>query len=310
MRRVFDNAMVAHVWAQQEQPEGRSHNGNFYFEGPTLYSYGAHYVVGRFVQNDRGQRAVLLNTRSYFPTTTSHKGLAEEAVHGLGLPIFHVPGATVGHADNLRYYAEAAGRAAATARRAHMEWSRAANNERAMALLSEARHYARFFALDWNEPGLDGLAEAAEAEAARAVAVARRRLAEKRESDRRAFEEWLAGVRDHCPPAYAIDKRGSVYMRARGDVLETSRGASVPLGHALKVFRFVKRCREAGEEFRANGRTIRVGHFQVSKITAQGDMVAGCHYLSWERIAEVAAAIGVLDLEPSSEAVEVRPGAA
>ena len=38
MANVFSNSMVAHVWAQQTQSEGRSNNGNLYFEGPCIYS--------------------------------------------------------------------------------------------------------------------------------------------------------------------------------------------------------------------------------------------------------------------------------
>lgn len=33
MRKTFPNRQLAHVWAQQSQPEGRG--SNFYFEGPT-----------------------------------------------------------------------------------------------------------------------------------------------------------------------------------------------------------------------------------------------------------------------------------
>ena len=45
-QHIFDNGMTAHVWAQQEQDSGRSHNGNFYFSGRSIFSYGGHYVAG------------------------------------------------------------------------------------------------------------------------------------------------------------------------------------------------------------------------------------------------------------------------
>lgn len=76
-RTVLDNAMVAHVWAQLAQPEGRSHNGNFYFEGPFLYSYGRHYVVGYATPGG----LFLLNADSSTMTTTGkHKPAAWRAV--------------------------------------------------------------------------------------------------------------------------------------------------------------------------------------------------------------------------------------
>jgi len=51
MRRVLrSNADVAHVWAQQVQDEERS--GNMFFEGDTIYSYGHHFPIARFVKKD------------------------------------------------------------------------------------------------------------------------------------------------------------------------------------------------------------------------------------------------------------------
>lgn len=48
MRTVFTNHMVAHVWAQQNQPHGRSGNGQFFFDGPTIYSYRRSYPIAHF----------------------------------------------------------------------------------------------------------------------------------------------------------------------------------------------------------------------------------------------------------------------
>lgn len=80
MQTVFDNAMTAHVWAQQKQSEGRSNNGNFYFEGPTLYSYGSHYVVGII---DKAGRAWLNSDSSTMTTSGKHKPAAWRAVRHL-----------------------------------------------------------------------------------------------------------------------------------------------------------------------------------------------------------------------------------
>lgn len=76
MAKVFENSMVAHVWAQRTQDEGRSNNGNFYFVGPVLYSYGSHFVVG--VIDERGR--AWLNTDGYSSTTAKHKSYAWRAV--------------------------------------------------------------------------------------------------------------------------------------------------------------------------------------------------------------------------------------
>lgn len=78
-----------------------------------------------------------------------------------------------------------------------------------------------------------------------------------------------------------------------GGILETSQSASVPLTHALRVFRFLRHCRDRGEAWEANGRTLRVGHFRVDSVDAAGNFRAGCHSIQWAEVARLAAALGV-----------------
>ena len=87
MAHVFSNDMVAHVWANQSQDSGRSHNGQYYFQGRALYSYGSHFVAG-FVMPDG---ATLITTDSYSITTTRHVSRAHGAARGR---VYRVPGLT------------------------------------------------------------------------------------------------------------------------------------------------------------------------------------------------------------------------
>lgn len=141
--------------------------------------------------------------------------------------------------------------------------------------------------------------DAIEAENARqrALEAEREKL---REEERR--ELWLKGER--VGRIYFDAESGGAAMRVIGDVLETSHGASVPLAHAVKAFRFIKLCREKGETFHRNGRTIRVGHFQVDSIDSEGNFRAGCHSFTWPEIERVAIAAGVFDCPASADAIE------
>ena len=76
MKTVFDNGMVAHVWAQQTQAEGRSNNGNLYFRDAALFSYGAHYCIGYIMPDG----VALLNDDSSSISTNRHRGYAWQAV--------------------------------------------------------------------------------------------------------------------------------------------------------------------------------------------------------------------------------------
>ncbi len=173
-----------------------------------------------------------------------------------------------------------------------------------------------------------------EARAARALAkltpaeLARRAArkvasAEKAERSRAlryaSADEKLAGWREGLRvDSYALprgDSNGGAYIRATGvkrdkagqvtgGTLETSQGASVPLCHAIRAFRFLKLCRDRGRGWDANGRTIRVGHFNISRVDPAGDFVAGCHRINWPEVAALAVRLGVFDLPPADDALE------
>ena len=80
MKTVFsNNNAVAHVWAQRTHFEGRTSNGNLFFEGGRIYSYGYHYLLGEFISNDNNEVAVIINTDYYSSTTVRHSALAWNA---------------------------------------------------------------------------------------------------------------------------------------------------------------------------------------------------------------------------------------
>ena len=171
---------------------------------------------------------------------------------------------------------------------------------------------------------LASLAKRIEAERIRhaeAEAAERRRLAAL---DRDAkIQAW----RDGAAVSVTFDsEHGGAALRVRGDCLETSHGASVPLGHAVRVFQFVKMIREKaqagalptlnGEDraclgivWKRNGKTIRVGHFQVDSIFGNGDFMAGCHRINWQETEAAARAAGVADLPADDSAVETSKAA-
>lgn len=147
--------------------------------------------------------------------------------------------------------------------------------------------------------------------------------AEQRERERERFAKaaefrraWLAGERERGYSADGgrlSDETGGALIRATGverdasgaivgGLLETSHGADVPLIHAVKAFRFVKLVRQRGETWRKNGRTIRVGHYQIDAIDS-GGFTAGCHRINWAEIERLARELGVLDVPADDSAV-------
>ena len=42
-KHVFDTGEIPHLWAHRTQDEARNRQGNLYFTGDTIYSYGSHF---------------------------------------------------------------------------------------------------------------------------------------------------------------------------------------------------------------------------------------------------------------------------
>lgn len=140
----------------------------------------------------------------------------------------------------------------------------------------------------------------------------------EREAAARALEEstrlarWQAGER--VMHINATREGGAAYIRAvdvtrnaagdiTGGTLQTSQGANAPLVEAIQAFRFIKLVRERGTPWHANGAQVLVGHFALDRITAAGDMRAGCHAFAWQDIAALACELGVFDAAASDAAV-------
>ena len=75
MKTVFTNSEIVHVFNEQSQNEGRTSNGSMYFYNNKMYSYGPHYLLGHFLDNN----TILINDAGYSNTTSKHIYLLQDA---------------------------------------------------------------------------------------------------------------------------------------------------------------------------------------------------------------------------------------
>jgi hypothetical protein len=323
--------MVAHLWANQSQETARSHNGNFWFEGPTLYSYST--PIANLVRDHEGHLVALVTCEAYSMTTSSkHMPTIGRATdYGRTVPEFRVPsigawggrshsGYAVDHAANMAHFTTCYAK-----EKARLMRCRDLPHGRVTHWLeridTEARHYATLFGLiplafEVNRDGALILDAHRKRNTPEAIAKRERERAkrEERNAAKRAREEaerferetkqreaWLAGEGHYW---HGRTPEGGAYIRARGDMLETSQGARVPLPEAIAAFRFVKLCKERGTGWQRNGHTLRVGQFQLDRVYPNGDFRAGCHLIQWTECERLALALGVFD-EAASDAALV-----
>ena len=70
MKTVFTNSEIVHAFNLQDQPTGRTSNGSMYFEYKKIYSYGSHYLLGEFIDDN----TIIINNEGYSVTTSKHIG--------------------------------------------------------------------------------------------------------------------------------------------------------------------------------------------------------------------------------------------
>lgn len=317
MKTVFDNRMCAHVWAQRTQTEGRS--DNMHFEGDVIYSYRT--PIAAFTP----EGAALVSSEGYSPTTRSkHLPAVHRAIRGLS---FTVP--DIGHGGGRAHtvYSTATGRKGwESVHRRNLEWlveqyhKEVARQMRKTQWHADdagsvaecldgdygparvARAYARAFGLP--VPDLPVTADAARIwerrerlnndpkRKARAAEKAAReaRAEELRRADTSVkLEAWRKGEYEF-QFNYRCDD-DSAALRVKGDNVETSLGATVPLADARHIFRHLETVRRNGQQswVRPEGLTLgyNLGHFTLDSFDEKG-IRAGCHFISWAEIERIA----------------------
>lgn len=68
MKKVLSPSEVAHAFANQTQSEARTQTNNFYFHGNMIFSYGSHFCIAKFVD----ENTLLFTEKSYSNTTSKH----------------------------------------------------------------------------------------------------------------------------------------------------------------------------------------------------------------------------------------------
>jgi hypothetical protein len=320
MRKVFRNSEECiHIWASRSQDEGRS--ANTFFEGDTLYSYGHHFPLAKFVKSKQGAVAVLLNAGSYSVTTSRQQSATRHAVNHL--TSFTVAQETIerwtgGSKDVL----DAAMNAWATdADEILLKASRARRNApllfgSAQETVNIANRFAEFFGLrrrltlpaDFAEATaaaqarMDKASAKEKRERARQIAAAAKESAERMVRVAADLEQWKQGA-DTAHKYGWSDLPCALRIDPATMTIETSHGARVPVSVAPGLWRLVEHCRKTARPFdtteavRAGDymadQKFAIGPYQLSRIDAQGSVTIGCHQIAHAELARIAGLLGL-----------------
>ena len=117
------------------------------------------------------------------------------------------------------------------------------------------------------------------------------------ERNKAAITEWRNGG-----PISSMNPWNNVPVMLRlwglppSEEIETSWGARFPKEHAREALRYIQVVRLKGETWHSNGdQAPRLGYYKIDKITAAGDVRAGCHLVPWIEIERLAIELGWID---------------
>lgn len=295
MKTVFDNRQCVHVWAQQTQDKGRSSNGNLFFDRSTIYSYGYHFPLAKFYD----ENTVFINNSSYSVSTSKHQSYVHQAVnHKTRIYISNRAMCILCESVTCNIKGAGAFETNILAEKidALIQKAAKANKVNRPKYLSQA-HSVKENAAQMNGVlGFDfiHLEQLKDVESVDLDAI---KAAEKKKADElkaknaalyeTAKRQWLGYAKLDNPSAL---RYGDTLLRIDGDMIETSHGAQFPINHAKLAFMRILACRNSAMTWDSaeQGKTISLGHFKIDHVDAQGNVKAGCHFVKWEAIEHVA----------------------
>lgn len=121
------------------------------------------------------------------------------------------------------------------------------------------------------------------------------------EADARKHEEYAAQLADwrdarpgvHFPAAlHTRDRVAFLRLSADGQRVETSRGAEVPARVCPLVWQLIGEVRASGEPRTFAPGSVRLGPFSLDSIDAEGNIAAGCHFIPFTELADIASRLG------------------
>jgi len=288
MRTVFSSHNeCAHIWASQSQYEGRA--SRVFFEGEIIYSYGRHFPVARFAP-EYGD-IVLFNDRGYSNSTAKHKSVIRAAIPAQYRVIYcDDPTRPVNHnlgiwEDKVNYLREKFAENTRKPTRARLALEIASFTNAARAYCDALKIDAPAFTCSTTDED-DAREYGAIAERKRNASREARRIKQDRIRKLEAAERfalWQAGENVYSGGFELYPTT----LRIKGEQIETSRGAKIPVDDALKIYPLLERTKRGGGKLEGGLHNINLGSYRFNSF--DGDtLIVGCHSIAWDQIEKMA----------------------
>jgi hypothetical protein len=277
--KYSSNSELVHIWANNSDPTINKSANSMSCQFDRLFSYST--CIAEIVGN-----TVILNTCSYSNTTSKHQNYASGAVRHLDT--IRLPFSGYNHStlvlgqDSFNRVAEVCLKdvghylVKASRSRKHADLYKA----EALSIVENLNKYANLLNLAFSAPDLSEH----QAAALRADKVRKEqdkiRKAEKIKQQAEDLVRWQAGedVRTYFE---------RTALRIKGDQVQTSRGANIPVADAIKLWPLLLRVKNSGKTLEAGLHSINLGPYRFNSFDGQ-TLIVGCHSIAWDQLALMA----------------------
>lgn len=260
MKKVLSPSEVAHVFANQTQSEARTQTNNFYFYDKNIYSYGSHFCIAKFVD----ENTLLFTERGYSNTTAKHINHVRHATSHIKKIFCYNPTGT--HGDNFNAWLSQAENNIEKLKNARKPENYILELQR---IKDKVSIYANYFGIATpltleNALKITEKAEVLEYLETKAEAIAKetkQRQTELKKQHAKNLKKW----KNH--EIYTLYQRdGYDYLRKDSENFQTSQGVKIPLAIGLRFYNnIVNKTINVGDKFldytitEINNKLIKIG---------------------------------------------------
>lgn len=287
MKKVFSsNSTTAHYWANRVQAEGRS--SGISFDNGKLYSYKT--VIAEFIGDTNN---VIISTHSYSNSTSKHQNYARQSLHSnhnkiyIDCPLWGNRSLifSQNNFDNeiVIYNHNVASKAILRASRART----LADNYLAIAnnIYANLEKYAALLGLIYERPDFTLTQEQAINVAKEQAIKDKAKKAQKIIDQAEDLIKWRNGENIYNNFEFTA-------LRIKGDIIQTSRGANIPLDHAIKAYPLLKKLHDKNADIDLKIHSIKFGHYEMKEFK-NDNLIVGCHMIPYSEVSNIAIQLGL-----------------
>lgn len=279
--KYSSNSELSHIWANDPDPSiGKSANSMSCQNGK-LYSYST--CIAQIIGD-----TVIYNTHSYSVTTSKQQGYMQSATSHYSKKIYlDIPRRGLDSlVFNQRDFEEIVIKP--NANKANDLLVKASRSKKyatlysgqAFSIIKNLEKYALFTGLFYSCPDIDDLQELAIKADKEAKALEKIRRAERIKEQAEALINWRKG--EDVRNRFEITA-----LRIKEDQIETTKGARIPLEHAVKFWGLIKSWHEKGVLYVKDHHSIHLGNYSVNRFE-NGILTVGCHSIPYSEIESIA----------------------